>query len=50
MSIEKAEGIVAQLEAKRDACVQYGTELADERANVALSAHAGDAKALDPRR
>jgi hypothetical protein len=48
--IQKAEAVVTSLEAKRAACIQKGTELADERANVALSAHTGDAKALDPRR
>jgi chromosome segregation ATPase len=45
MSVEKAEAVVAQLEQKRSACVRHGTELQDERANVALSAHTGDAKA-----
>ncbi len=45
MSVEKAEAIVADLENKRAACVQRGTELADERANVALAAHTGHAKA-----
>ena len=50
MSVEEAERIIAQLEAKRIKCVDRGTELQDERANVALSAHTGDAKALDPRR
>jgi hypothetical protein len=43
--VRKAEGVVASLEAKREACVRHGTELADERANVALSAHTGDVKA-----
>jgi len=47
--IQKAEAVVTSLEAKRAAWIQKGTELADERANVALSAHTGDAKALDPR-
>jgi len=42
---EKAETIIADLEAKRAACVKRGTELADERAAVALAAHTGDAKA-----
>ena len=33
------------LEQKRTAAIQRGTELADERANVALAAHTGDQKA-----
>jgi chromosome segregation ATPase len=45
MSVEKAEAVVAQLEQKRAACMKHGTELQDERANVALDAHTGDAKA-----
>jgi hypothetical protein len=45
MSVEQAMKVVAQLEAKREACVRAGTELHDERANVPLSAHTGDAKA-----
>ena len=47
MSVEKAEKVAASLEAKREACVKHGTELQDERANVALSAHTGDAKARE---
>jgi hypothetical protein len=43
--VKKAEQTLATLEAKRAACVKRGTELADERAAVALSAHTGDAKA-----
>jgi hypothetical protein len=43
--VEKAAQIIGELEQKRSACVQRGTELADERANVALAAHTGDAKA-----
>src|SRR5262249_55941476 len=43
--VEKCEPTNRDLEAKRAACVQRGTELADERANVALAAHTGDAKA-----
>jgi len=43
--IMKAELTMAGLQAKRAACVQRGTELADERANVALDAHTGNAKA-----
>ena len=38
-------GVVADLEAKRGDAVRHGTELADERANVALAAHTGDDKA-----
>ncbi len=45
MSIKEAEAIVTKLEAKRAACVKQGTELHDEQANIALSAHTGDAKA-----
>jgi hypothetical protein len=45
MTIEKAEAVVAELEAKRIKCVAHGTELQDERANVALAAHTGDVKA-----
>src|SRR5690242_18631209 len=45
MSIEKAETVLAELEAKRAACVKRGTELADERAAVALDAHTGNIKA-----
>src|SRR5262249_9734736 len=45
MTVEKAETVIADLEAKRAACVKRGTELADERAAVALAAHTGDAKA-----
>jgi hypothetical protein len=48
--VTDAEAVVAKLEAKRQACVRHGTDLQDERANVALAAHTGDAKALDPRR
>jgi rubrerythrin len=43
--LKKAEAIVAQLEQKRIKCIARGTELADERANVALAAHTGDAVA-----
>jgi hypothetical protein len=43
--IEKYEGLIAELTRKREACVQRGTELADERAGVALDAHIGDSKA-----
>lgn len=40
--LEKAEALVAGLEAKRAAAIKHGTDLSDERANVALSAHTGD--------
>jgi hypothetical protein len=43
--VEKAKEVIAGLEAKREACIKHGTELADERANVALAAHTGDQKA-----
>jgi hypothetical protein len=43
--IADAEQTLATLQARRNACVQAGTELADERANVALAAHTGNAKA-----
>jgi hypothetical protein len=36
---------VSDLEVKRTACVAHGTELADERASVALAAHTGDEQA-----
>jgi len=45
MTVKKAETVIADLEAKRAACVKRGAELADERAAVALAAHTGDAKA-----
>src|SRR5262249_9445919 len=45
MTVKKAETVIADLEAKRAACVKRGTELADERAAVALAAHTGNAKA-----
>ena len=45
MTVKQAEKIVAELEAKRAACLRLGTELHDERANVALDAHTGDAQA-----
>ena len=40
--VEKYEATVRDLERKREACVKRGTELADERAAVALAAHTGD--------
>jgi hypothetical protein len=43
--ITKFEGITTEITRKREACVKRGTELADERASVALGAHTGDAKA-----
>ena len=45
LNLEKATAIVTRLEEKRVACIKTGTDLADERANVALAAHTGDAKA-----
>jgi hypothetical protein len=44
-SIQKAEKVLNDLQAKREGCVRAGTELNDERANVALAAHTGDSKA-----
>jgi len=38
-------GVVAKPEAKRSRLIQNGIELQDERANVSLAAHTGDAKA-----
>ena len=43
--VAEAKAVVADLEEKRSASVQRGTDLADERANVALAAHTGDDKA-----
>src|SRR5262249_43518711 len=43
--VQKSEAVIADLETKRAACVKRGTELADERAAVALDAHTGNAKA-----
>jgi hypothetical protein len=43
--VAEAKAVVADLEEKRAASVQRGTDLADERANVALAAHTGDDKA-----
>jgi len=43
--VQKSEAVIADLETKRAACVKRGTELADERAGVALDAHTGNAKA-----
>jgi hypothetical protein len=44
-AVGKAQTVVAGLEEKRAAAIQHGSELADERANVALAAHTGDEKA-----
>jgi hypothetical protein len=44
-AVGSAQSVVADLEAKRTTAIQHGTELADERANVALAAHTGDEKA-----
>jgi hypothetical protein len=44
-AVSTAQAVVSDLEAKRAACVAYGTELADERGNVALAAHTGDEQA-----
>jgi hypothetical protein len=44
-AIVAAQAVVSDLEVKRTACVALGTELADERANVALAAHTGDEQA-----
>jgi len=44
-AIEKAEQTLAKLESKCAECVRQGTELADERAAVALDAHTGNDKA-----
>jgi hypothetical protein len=43
--LEVAEHVVADLEAKRAAAIRRGTDLADERASVALRAHTGDKQA-----
>jgi len=43
--VQKSEAVIADLETKRAACVKRGTELADERAAVALDAHTGNVKA-----
>jgi hypothetical protein len=44
--VEKAQAIVADLEAKRHALIRNGTDLSDEHAHVALAAYySGDAKA-----
>jgi hypothetical protein len=43
--VAKAKTVATDIEAKHAAAVKHGTELADERANVALAAHTGDEKA-----
>jgi hypothetical protein len=43
--VEKYEGMIAELECKRAACVQRGTELAAERDGIALEACTGNGKA-----
>ena len=43
--VKKAEAVIADLESKRAKLVAHGTDLQDERANVALAAHTGDQKA-----
>src|SRR5262245_11737392 len=45
LSAAEAEKTLADLQAKRPACVARGTDLADERAAVALDAHTGNAVA-----
>ena len=44
-AVTAAQAVVTGLEGKHAAAVKHGTELADERANVALAAHTGDEKA-----
>ena len=44
-TIESAECVVSDLEAKRAACIENGTALQGERAHIALKAHTGDGKA-----
>src|SRR5262249_18474024 len=43
--VQKSKAVIADLETKHAACVKRGTELADERAAVALDAHTGNVKA-----
>ena len=40
-AVGNAQAVLTDLEKKRAACVQHGTELADERASVALIPDAG---------
>ena len=44
-AVEALEAVLAKLQGMRDNVVRHGTELSDERANVALAAMTGDAKA-----
>jgi hypothetical protein len=44
-AVAAAQKVVGDLERKRADAIKHGTELADERANVALAAHTGDEKA-----
>jgi hypothetical protein len=44
-AVSAAQGILADLEQKRADAIKHGTELADERASVALAAHTGDEQA-----
>jgi hypothetical protein len=44
--VEKCETIITELERKRAACMQRGTELAAERDGIALAACTGDAKSV----
>jgi hypothetical protein len=46
-AVVAAQTVVADLGAKRDAAIRHGTDLADERANVALAAHTGDEQAAE---
>jgi hypothetical protein len=43
--IEKAEAVLADLDSKLIRLKQRGVELGDERSQIALAAHTGDAKA-----
>jgi hypothetical protein len=46
MTVEKAEKVIADLQAKRARLVARGVEIGDQRAAIAYDAHAsGDAKA-----
>jgi hypothetical protein len=44
-NVGKAEAVVRDLERRRVACIQCGTELAGERDSIALAACTGDVKA-----
>jgi hypothetical protein len=41
-NVEQAEGVAAELRAKRDALVAHGIELGEERAKISFAAHTGD--------